>query len=147
MKSSSLLVNQWFKDGVGIQGENKKTLLITRSGNYKVVTTNSSGCSKESASYNAIKTDIPIIQTTDFTCKVFPNPNNGMFTIELEADQSETLVLELFTAEGKSVIKQTVKHPSGKLRIPFGKSNLADGVYNLRVKFGSNIRNQRIVVN
>ena len=147
LKSSSLIGNQWLKEGVEMNGETKQTLVISHSGNYKVVITNITGCSSTSAIYSAIKTDVPIIQTVDFTCKVFPNPNNGMFTIELESDQSEILDLELFTNEGKSILRQTVHHPSGKQQILFGKTNLPDGIYNLQIKFGSGIQSRRIIVN
>ena len=87
LQSSSPIGNQWFKDGVELPGENSQKLVIANSGNYKVGVTLGSGCSRESTSYNAIKTDIPIINTADFTCTVFPNPNNGMFTVELESNK------------------------------------------------------------
>ena len=108
---------------------------------------NTTGCSRESAVMNVLKTDVPVLQAADFTCKVFPNPNNGMFTIELESDQSKKLELELFTADGKSVLKKTVEHLSGKHQILFGQATLADGIYNLQIKYGTNILTHRIIVN
>jgi hypothetical protein len=147
LRSSSPIGNQWFKDGVELPGENSQKLVVARSGNYKVGVTLGSGCSAESTTYNAIKTDIPIIKTADFTCKVFPNPNNGMFTVELESDQPIVFELELFTSSGESVAKQTVNHLAGKLQIPFGKSTLADGAYFLQIKHGSNILSRQIIVN
>lgn len=147
LRSSSPIGNQWFKDGVELPGENKQKLVIVHSGNYKVGVTLGSGCSSESAIYNAIKTDIPIIQTADFNCRVFPNPNNGMFTVELESDRSEVFAFELFTSDGKSVIKQSFEHPSGKQRILFGKSKLTDGIYYLQIKYGSYFLSRQIIVN
>lgn len=146
LKSSSPIGNHWVKDGVELQGENNPKLLIASSGNYKVTVTFNSGCSSESAIYNAIKTDIPIIQIADFNCRVFPNPNNGIFTVELEFDQSEVFAFELFTSDGKSVIKQFFDHPSGKQRILFGKSKLTNGVYYLQIKYGSNFLSRQIIV-
>ena len=145
--SSSPIGNQWFKDGVELTGENKQRLVVTSSGNYRVGVTLGSGCSSESTTLNVIKTDVPILQTTDFTCKIFPNPNNGMFTLELESDQPAVFELELFTSNGESVVKQIVNHPSGKLQIPFGKASLADGVYYLQIKYGHNILSRQIIVN
>lgn len=147
LQSSSPIGNQWFKDGVELPGENKQKLVIVHSGNYKVGVTLGSGCSSESTIYNAIKTDIPIIQTADFNCRVFPNPNNGMFTVELESDQSEVFAFELFTTDGKSVIKQSFEHPSGKQRILFGKSKLTNGIYYLQIKYGSYFLSRQIIVN
>jgi hypothetical protein len=147
LRSSSPIGNQWFKDGVELPGENKQKLVIVHSGNYKVGVTLGSGCSSESAIYNAIKTDIPIIQTADFNCRVFPNPNNGMFTVELESDQSEVFAFELFTSDGKSIIKQSFEHPSGKQRILFGMSKLTNGIYYLQIKYGSYFLSRQIIVN
>jgi len=146
LRSSSPIGNQWFKDGVELPGENNQKLIIVSSGNYKVGIILGSGCSSESTILNAIKTDVSIIKTADFTCKVFPNPNNGMFTVELESDKPVVFELELFTSSGESVAKQTVNHPSGKLQIPFGKTSLADGVYYLQIKHDSNIVSRQIIV-
>lgn len=147
LKSSSPIGNQWYKDGIEITGENKQTLVMKNSGIYKVSVTLGSGCSTESTTYSAIKTDVPIIQTVDFTCIVFPNPNNGMFTIELRSDRSETFDFELFTSNGESVIKKSIKHTSGTQQILFGKTSLTDGVYFLHVQYGTNYLSRQIVVN
>ena len=147
LRSSSPVGNQWFKDGVELPGENSQKLVVSHSGNYKVGVTLGSGCSSESSTYNAIKTDVSIIQTANFTCKVFPNPNSGIFTVELEADHSEVFDLELFTSNGESVVKQTVKHPTGTQQMQFGKASLASGVYYLQIKHGSNILSRQIIVN
>ncbi len=145
--SSSSIGNQWFKDGVELQGENKQKLVVASSGNYKVGVILGSGCSNLSTTYNAIKTDVSIIKTADFTFKIFPNPNNGMFTVELESDRSVVFDLELFTSNGESVVKHSFNHPSGIQRIPFGKMSLANGVYYLRITYGSKSLSRQIIVN
>lgn len=147
LRSSSPIGNQWFKDGVELPGETNQKLIVIRSGNYEVGVTLGSGCSSKSNTYNAIKTDIPIIQTVDFTCKVYPNPNNGMFAVELESKKSEVFVLELLTSDGKSVIKKSFNHPSGNQRISFGITSLANGNYYLQIQHGSLILSRQIIVN
>lgn len=147
LKSSYTIGNQWFKDGVELLGASEQTLVLSNSGNYKVSVTLGSGCSTESTSYSAIKTDVPIIQTADFTCVVFPNPNNGMFTINLESEQNEIFELELFTSNGESIVRKSIKHLAGIQQIPFGKTSLANGVYYLQIKHGTNYLSRQIVVN
>lgn len=147
LESTSPIGNQWFMDGIELLGENKQTLVMTKSGNYKVSVTLGSGCSSESLTFSAIKTDVSIIITDDFTCKVFPNPNFGLFTIEFESEKSEVFELELFTSSGEFIVKQTIDHSSGKQQIPFGITSLADGVYYLKIKHGSNILSRQIIVN
>lgn len=147
LQSSSSVGNQWLKEGVEIIGENKQILVITHSGNYAVNVTNSSECSSQSVAYSAIKTDVPIIQIAEINCKVYPNPNSGLFTVEIESDQSKPLVLELLTYEGKLIVKKTMEHQVGKQQIQFGKTNLADGVYTLRITLGNQTINRKLIVN
>jgi len=108
---------------------------------------NSSGCTLESPNLNAVITESAIIQNAAFTCNIFPNPNNGIFTVDLDSDQSEDIVLELFTSDGKSVIKQTVKHQPGKQRIPFGKAMLTKGEYNFQLKSATKSISKKLIVN
>jgi hypothetical protein len=145
--SSSSIGNQWFRDGDELQGENKQKLVVAGSGNYKVRVILGSGCSNFSTTYHAIKTDVSIIKTADFTFKIFPNPNNGMFTVELESDRSVVFDLELFTSNGECVVKHSFNHPSGNQRIPFGKMSLANGVYYLQITYGSKSLSRQIIVN
>jgi len=147
LRSSSPIGNHWFKDGVELLGQINQTLSLTNSGIYTVSVTLGSGCSRESKTYNAIKTDVPIIQTADFICRVFPNPNNGMFTVELESDHPYVFGLELFSSNGRSIVNKTVNYTSGIQHIPFGKSSIAKGVYYLQINFGSNVLSRQIIVN
>ena len=73
--------------------------------------------------------------------------NNGMFTVDLDSDQTEDIVLELFTSKGKSVIKQTVKHLPGEQRIPFGKAMLTKGEYNFQLKSATKSISKKLLVN
>ena len=104
------------------------------------------GCTLESPNLNAVISESASLQNSEFTCNVFPNPNNGMFTVDLDSDQSEVLVLELFTFDGKSVIKQTVKHLPRIQRIPFGKSMLTRREYNFQLKPATKSISKKIIV-
>jgi len=70
-----------------------------------------------------------------------------MFTVDLDSDQSEAIVFELFISDGKLVIKQTVKHLTGKQRIPFGKSILNKGEYNFQIKSATKSISKKLIVN
>lgn len=147
LNSSVSTGNQWYFNGTKIEGATQSSVVITKSGTYSVTVTNSAGCSSASTNYAAIKTDVPVIQTVDFSCKVYPNPNNGLFTVEIESSQSNPLALELFSADGKLVAKQKMKFTSGSQTIQFGKTSLVNGVYTLQVKFGNQIVSRKLIVN
>ena len=147
LKSSIETGNQWYKNGELLLDETKQTLVITHSGGYSVIVTNSFGCSSLSEIFQAIKTDIAIIQTDDFSCNVFPNPNNGLFTVEVKSDKTDLFVLELLTISGKSVVRMKTEHTQGTQRYQFGKSNLVDGIYTLKIEFGSQIISRKLIIN
>ncbi|HNP98636.1 MAG TPA: T9SS type A sorting domain-containing protein, partial [Bacteroidia bacterium] len=53
--------NQWYKDGVAITGETGVTYSATTSGDYSVVVTNGSGCSKTSSVETVIVNSNPVV--------------------------------------------------------------------------------------
>ncbi|MDP4186955.1 MAG: T9SS type A sorting domain-containing protein [Bacteroidota bacterium] len=139
--------NQWFKNGVEIEGGNKQDLIITQSGNYMVlVTYPNSGCNSSSETFYATKTSVPNLQTEIITCKIFPNPNNGLFKIEIESEQSGQLILKLITLNGQTVVKEKMAHLSGIQTIQFGKAGLTKGTYLLQIMLGLKSISQKLII-
>lgn len=147
LNSSQEEGNQWYKDGELLQGENKQTLLITQAGKYKVVVANSTGCKIESTILEIKKSNLGFVTSNGLSCQVYPNPNKGIFTVELDYDRSEVFFLELFSSVGKAILTKTVKHIAGKQQISFGKSKLDDGIYNLQIRFGEHALSRTVVIN
>jgi hypothetical protein len=70
---------------------------------------------------------------------LYPNPNKGSFTIELNSEAKQTL--QIFDVNGKLVLTQTI---SGKTNID--ATNLAEGVYNLNLISNQGVANKRLVI-
>ena len=147
LTSSAPTGNQWWKENTEITGATGKTLNITSSGNYKVTVANNNSCSSQSKTYSATFTSIASLETDGFICNIFPNPNNGLFSVEVEVDNSEPVQLELFSVDGKSVVCKQLDQQKGKQSVLFGKENLTKGVYTLQVRNGIKIVNRKLVVN
>lgn len=145
--SSSPIGNQWFRNGIELTGENKQTILMKNSGNYKVSVTLGSGCSAESTTFSAIKTDVSIINATDFRCIVYPNPSDGVFTVQLESDHVGEYCLDLYDSSSRSVMKNIFIHLGGIQSNKFGNNELINGVYFLEIKFGSRYISHKIIIN
>jgi len=64
--------------------------------------------------------------------KLFPNPNNGIFKIELKnQDKSDKITIFIYDITGKEVFRnENQKNSSGKLEVESGLSN---GAYLLKV--------------
>ena len=144
---SSALGYQWSKDGVDIKDANKQTLIISNVGSYNVSVTNNNGCIRRSDAFLSVILDVPIIKSADFTCKVFPNPNIGLFTVELTSVKSNKIILELLAMDGKLIVKRSVEHFGRVQSIEFGNSNLAGGIYLLQIQFGKQIVSQKVIIN
>jgi hypothetical protein len=147
LTSSVLIGNQWWKDGAKIVGASKQTLEINTTGKYEVVVTNSNGCSSKSATYSGAYTSVALLKTDGINFNVFPNPNNGLFTVEIEADNSETIQLDLYSVDGKLIVSKKLTQPKSKQSILFGKENLIKGIYTLRVNYGERTVNRKLIVN
>lgn len=133
LTSSSATNNQWYKDGVLIPGANGQTLEITETGTYQVfVTDASSDCSIASNELVITSTAIKD-QLKNISLRLFPNPNQGSFNVEMESYVSGTYVMTLTNIAGQELNAQTVNITAGRVIIPIDVKNLADGMYFFRM--------------
>lgn len=88
---------------------------------------------------------IPLSNTDlkTISASVFPNPNDGNFTVKLQVMGEENLSLEIFDVLGKKVKNQTISNMVTNIEA----NNLAKGVYILKISGGSNkVFNTKLVI-
>lgn len=109
---------QWYKDGTVIDGATSAQYVALQSGTYLVRNT-ANGCSNQSEAMSV--TVIPILGVDpqkELSLMVFPNPNNGVFSLELP-DESKEWQIDIMDIQGKPVIHQKqgkqieIKTPAG----------------------------------
>lgn len=71
---------------------------------------------------------------------IYPNPTNGIFTIELNTKEKQSL--QLFDMTGNVVLSQTIEN--GKANID--ANYLAAGIYNMSIKGNASVINQKLVI-
>ncbi|HEX7412487.1 MAG TPA: T9SS type A sorting domain-containing protein [Bacteroidia bacterium] len=71
--------------------------------------------------------------------RVYPNPNNGSFVIELNSSAKQTM--QVYDVNGKMVLSQVI---NGKVIID--ASNLNEGVYNISIISNEGVVNKRVVI-
>ena len=135
--------NQWYMNENIIDSETNKTLIITESGMYSVIITDENGCSSVSEGFTATHTNVATIKTTNFSCLIFPNPNEGLFTVQIESLKNEFVVLELYTIDGKLIMKEQSDY---KKEIQFGSKELNGGVYTLKISQSGVVKTQKLVI-
>lgn len=137
---------QWSRNNQPITGKTGQTMIITESGNFSVEVFNESGCGKKSAMYEVIYSAVPVYQSPTFSLKVYPNPNNGLFTVEIESTEAEPAQVELLTISGDLVVTKQIQGYAGKNTFLFGQQNLAKGIYTLRVKTPTQTVSRNLIV-
>ena len=66
---------------------------------------------------------------TNINCILFPNPNNGNYTIDYVGDKDETLTIEVFDATGKKIINQQWTVSAGDNKHAVNLDTRSPGIY------------------
>jgi uncharacterized repeat protein (TIGR01451 family) len=90
--------------------------------------------------YNSILIPTGINNQKETLATLFPNPTNGIFTIELSTKEKQHL--QLFDIAGNLVLSQIIEN--GKVNID--ANHLAAGIYNISIKGNSSVTNKKLVI-
>ncbi len=81
----------------------------------------------------------------DQSVSLYPNPNNGLFNLKLEFNQTQDAEITLFTSLGQIVDFRRLENVDGQIEI-FDVSNLSNGVYFINVKTQDGIVSKRFIL-
>ncbi len=117
-------------------GNTGATETITASGQYIVTATDGAGCTssdtvlviyQDCASIDEINNGIE-------TMIVYPNPNNGLFNIQLQAQAGvEIKSIEVRSLDGKLIESAQLNNANGLIKTTFDLTNQSTGVYLINV--------------
>lgn len=131
LSSSNCNGYQWYFNGSAIFGATSQTYTATQNGDYTVMSLDSNGCSTISLPYTYVITGIDEF-SADNNILIFPNPNNGIFRIEMTDLKGSTLAI--FNAIGEIIYQSTVVNPHTEIDL----SNQPSGIYFVHVN-GENL--------
>lgn len=77
--------------------------------------------------------------------RLYPNPNNGIFTLEFDSVSSEDIQVSVFDIRGRKVFDQTYFN-TGKFSQNINLNNAQSGVYMIHIKDGKTSETQKIVI-
>ena len=122
---------QWYFNNVPLDGETSRKLETEEKGEYKVRITDQNGCSSASkplaftpSAHERKKALLPRV-------RVYSNPNNGVFTVEI-SNIKQPLDVELLSPAGSKVFSQTLGAQADRFVKEFNVTT--DGMYPLNVK-------------
>jgi len=138
--------NQWYMNGVPIGGATGQTYVVTANGDYWVVYTDANGC----ASINSDTVTVTGIGISEIENKygftLYPNPNDGNFSLNLLLIRSADIRIEMMNAIGKTIVLESYAGANGAFRKSFDQSHLQSGIYLVRVNIGNEVITKRIVI-
>jgi hypothetical protein len=77
--------------------------------------------------------------------RVFPNPSNGLFTLEMNTGKNESLSLEVTDAQGRIIRKENIRVTSA-MRYAIDMQGEPKGIYFIRVNGEEGTRTMKITV-
>ncbi|MGZ4118435.1 MAG: T9SS type A sorting domain-containing protein, partial [Bacteroidia bacterium] len=78
---------------------------------------------------------------------LYPNPTNGIFTLELGLAQDEKTELKVMNAIGQTMLIENHNFISGNNKTVLNLSGMDRGVYFIEVKTSSKVLVQRLILN
>jgi hypothetical protein len=77
--------------------------------------------------------------------KLYPNPNSGMFTMDIQLPKFQDITVNIINSMGQTVKKMSEKNSRGGI-YQVDLSNYSDGVYMVRINTGNEVTVKRVTV-
>jgi len=137
--------NQWYIDGNAITGANNQTYIPTKSGNYTVGITLSTGCQLLSANYVYVLTSNQG-SNADIGLVVYPIPANNQLNIIFASPANSNLNLSLINAAGAIAYSNQQTIAQGNFATTLDVSKQAPGSYILKIMLDAKVYYDKIVI-
>jgi len=141
---------QWYQNGNMIPGATDPSYCPTASGNYYVIIVDDNGCTVQSENEEyTFADDSPCavgVEEFGLSMDIFPNPSNGLFTLNYSLDHQMQLQLAVFDMMGRQVTDEfQLSALSGTKTLDLSKE--AEGVYMLRIVVdGEEMLQERLIL-
>ena len=139
---------QWYLNNAIIPGATLNKLTILTTGDYFLTATNPQGCSRNSDTINYIPIGNNGIEDLNnlVNLKVFPNPNDGKFTLNFELNTATNLSIYFKDILGKEVYSEDFDNYTGKFHKEFNFENLPKSIYFLEIRSDNKININKILI-
>lgn len=139
----------WYYNGNLVTGQNGKFLPHLGNGTYTATVYNTlfPGCATETMAYELTGVGIAdVVANNMYDVNVYPNPNNGRFTINFGIETSADVKISVSNLIGQQVFNRTLQGFSGTYNQELDLSTLGKGVYIVNFETGGTAVNRKVVV-
>jgi PKD repeat protein len=77
---------------------------------------------------------------------IYPNPNNGTFSIKYSSKEIGSIIIELYNIEGKLMFSKNYEKQTKELKADFNLQTLSKGIYQFRVIGLNKVTNKQILI-
>lgn len=133
--SGTGLTYNWKKGANFIAGATSQAYTAATAGTYRVIVTNSNGCSKLSTgTLITVNCRDGIEEINKTNLDVFPNPASGMVTLKFISSEDQNSKLILTDITGKELIQEQIAISEGENAITVDIGHLVKGVYLVKLQ-------------
>ncbi len=126
------LTYQWYKDGSPIAGATAATYAPTTNGKYHVVVTEN-GCDNKSNEITVTDIGFALVEFVN-NLNVYPNPSKGLFTLNLDMNNSGKVRIRVVELTGRIISDETQQVNKGNNFNSIDLSGYAQGIYMLNIE-------------
>ncbi|MFH1319860.1 MAG: PKD domain-containing protein [Bacteroidota bacterium] len=86
------------------------------------------------------------VQVAGLKFKVYPNPNKGIFNLEIYPEEKEDIKIEIFDMQGQLIYSEPTGRISGLFNKEIDLSGYSKGIYHLQVITKRGVINKKIII-
>jgi hypothetical protein len=145
LTSSSATGNQWYRNGIVIDGAVSQTYTILEDGTYTVDVT-LEGCSS-AVSNNIVIIHTDIVDADAEIVSVYPNPNKGAFWLSLNSTDYAVYDMQVINSTGGVVYQMSDLRVNGAFKQYFELQGISAGVYTIVLRSDKRQIFRKIIIN
>ena len=122
---------QWFLNSIAIQGATSSVFNATLTGAYTLQVTDSNGCTD--ISLPTVISGMNAVEMNNALISVYPNPNNGEFSVSMNTTQPGKFSIKVFNVMGTICFEDEWLIAPGESSKKLHLENVAKGIYFLMI--------------
>ncbi len=133
--------------GLGVTG-NMFDPSVTGQGMWTITytVTDANNCNNSDSEVITVDLCTGIASNDSQVISLYPNPTTGMFTLNINNANTNHVVISIVDMQGKIVYNESDKNVSSQYNKQIDLSDLAKGIYYVKLNIGSDVQIQKLIV-